>query len=90
MMKRLVHLIRDERGTSVIELALLAPILASLVIGMSDLSRAYSAKLQLELLAIPLDFMLHRELCVRWDREPQVLHLHPERLALLERVCNTP
>ena len=48
MMKRLVHLIRDERGTSVIELALLAPILASLVIGMSDLSRAYSEKLQLE------------------------------------------
>jgi Flp pilus assembly pilin Flp len=47
-MKRLSHLIRDERGTSVIELALLAPILASLVVGMSDLSRAYSAKLQLE------------------------------------------
>ncbi len=47
-MKRLSHLFRDERGTSVIELALVAPILASLVIGMSDLSRAYSAKLQLE------------------------------------------
>lgn len=48
MMKRLFHLVRDERGTSIIELALLAPILASLVIGMSDLSLAYSAKLQLE------------------------------------------
>lgn len=48
MMKRLSHLVRDERGTSVIELALLAPILAALVVGMSDLSRAYSAKLQLE------------------------------------------
>jgi len=47
-MKRLSHLVRDERGTSVIELALVAPLLASLVIGMSDLSRAYSAKLQLE------------------------------------------
>lgn len=47
-MKQLSNLIRDERGTSVIELALLAPILASLVVGMSDLSRAYSAKLQLE------------------------------------------
>lgn len=47
-MKRLSHLVSDERGTSVIELALVAPILASLVIGMSDLSRAYSAKLQLE------------------------------------------
>lgn len=47
-MKRLSHLIRDERGTSVIELALLAPLLASLIVGMSDLSQAYSAKLQLE------------------------------------------
>ena len=48
MMKRILHLVRDERGTSVIELALVAPILASLIVGMSDLSRAYSAKLQLE------------------------------------------
>lgn len=48
MRKRLSHLVRDERGTSIIELALMAPILASLVIGMSDLSLAYSAKLQLE------------------------------------------
>lgn len=48
MMKKLAHLVRDERGTSVTELALLAPILASLVIGMTDLSLAYSAKLQLE------------------------------------------
>lgn len=48
MMGRLSHLARDERGTSVIELALVAPILASLVIGMTDLSRAYSARLKLE------------------------------------------
>jgi|SRR5688500_11920566 Flp pilus assembly pilin Flp len=48
MMKRLSHLVRDERGTSVIELAFVAPILASLVVGMSDLSRAYSAKLGVE------------------------------------------
>lgn len=47
-MKRLAHLVRDERGTSVIELALVAPVLAALVIGMTDLSRGYSAKLQLE------------------------------------------
>lgn len=47
-MKRLSQLVRDERGTSVIELALVAPILASLVIGMVDVSRGYSAKLQLE------------------------------------------
>jgi len=47
-MKWFSQLFRDERGTSVVELALVAPLLASLVIGMSDLSRAYSAKLQLE------------------------------------------
>lgn len=47
-MKQLSHLIRDERGTSIIEMALVAPILATLVIGMSDLSRGYAAKLQLE------------------------------------------
>ena len=39
---------RDERGSSVIEMALAAPILAALLVGMVDLSRAYSAKLQLE------------------------------------------
>lgn len=48
MMKRLSHILRDERGTSIIELALLAPLLASLVIGMTDISRAASAKLRLE------------------------------------------
>lgn len=48
MRNRLFKLARDERGTSIIELALLAPILATLVIGMSDLSLAYSQKLQLE------------------------------------------
>ena len=38
----------DERGAAIIELAMAAPILAVMVIGMSDLSRGYSAKLQLE------------------------------------------
>ena len=33
---------------SIIELALVAPILASLLIGMVDISRAYSAKLPIE------------------------------------------
>jgi Flp pilus assembly pilin Flp len=41
-------LARDERGGSIIELALVLPVLASLLIGMVDISRAYSAKLQLE------------------------------------------
>ena len=47
-MMRFTRLQRDERGASIIELALVAPILASLLIGMVDLSRAYSHKLQLE------------------------------------------
>lgn len=47
-MKQLSNLFRDKRGTSVIEMALVAPILASMVIGMTDLSRGYAAKLKLE------------------------------------------
>ncbi len=43
-----LKLTRDERGAAIIEMALLAPILATVVIGMSDLSRAYSEKLALE------------------------------------------
>lgn len=48
MMNKLLKLARDERGTSIIELGLLAPLLATMVIGMSELSLAYSQKLQLE------------------------------------------
>jgi Flp pilus assembly protein TadG len=39
---------RDQRGNSVIELALVAPLLASLFIGMVDISRAVSSKVTLE------------------------------------------
>lgn len=39
---------RDERGNSAIELALAAPLLASLFIGMVDISRAVTAKVTLE------------------------------------------
>ena len=39
---------RDQRGAAVIELALSAPFMAALLIGMSDLARAYSLKLLLE------------------------------------------
>ena len=41
-------LCRNERGASTIELALVMPFLATIVIAMGDLSRAYSTKLQLE------------------------------------------
>ena len=48
MMTLVRNLARDERGASIIELALVAPILATIVLAMGDLSRAYSTKLQLE------------------------------------------
>lgn len=39
-------LFSDRRGTATIELALIAPILATMLIGMTDLARAYAVKLQ--------------------------------------------
>lgn len=42
------NLASDQKGASLIELALVAPVLASLLIGMVDISRAYSDRLQLE------------------------------------------
>lgn len=48
MIQKLRNLAADERGTSLIEMALATPILAACLMGMVDLSRAYSEKLQLE------------------------------------------
>ena len=39
---------RDRRGAAVIELALVAPLFATMLIGMVDIGRGYSMKLQLE------------------------------------------
>jgi Flp pilus assembly protein TadG len=50
MMKR-VPFAQDEAGTATIELALLVPILAAMLIGLIDLSTAYSDKLKLEQVA---------------------------------------
>jgi Flp pilus assembly protein TadG len=48
-MMRMLNQIRDcDRGASVVELALVAPFFAAMVIGMSDLASAYSMKLRLE------------------------------------------
>jgi Flp pilus assembly protein TadG len=47
-MIRFARLARDERGASIVELALVVPVMASLLVGMVDLSRAYSYKLKLE------------------------------------------
>ncbi len=38
----------DESGAAIIEMALLLPVLATVVIGVADISRAYSQKLLLE------------------------------------------
>lgn len=45
---RYATLLRDERGASIIEMGLAAPILCTMLVGMIDLSGAYSAKLQVE------------------------------------------
>jgi len=48
MIRALHRLRRDERGASLIELALVAPLFATFLIGMVDLSRAYAFRLSLE------------------------------------------
>ena len=47
-MRSLFILGADERGNSLVELGIIAPILATLLVGTIDLSRAYSAKLNIE------------------------------------------
>jgi Flp pilus assembly protein TadG len=48
-MMRLFRLLRsDQRGASIVELGLVAPIFGGLLVGMTDISRAYSMKLRLE------------------------------------------
>jgi Flp pilus assembly protein TadG len=48
MIRRLLHLARDDRGASIIEMALILPVFSTVVIGVADVSRAYSQKLLLE------------------------------------------
>ena len=48
MMRLLRKLARDRSGVATIELALCAPILATMVIGVTDISIAYGKKLELE------------------------------------------
>jgi Flp pilus assembly protein TadG len=48
MSRMFQRLARDERGASVIEMALVLPFFGAMVIGVTDISRAYSTKLQLE------------------------------------------
>jgi Flp pilus assembly protein TadG len=48
MMRTFRQILRDQRGASLIEMAMALPVLSALLIGMVDISRGYSAKLQLE------------------------------------------
>lgn len=48
MIKRFKKLLRDQRGNALIELGLVFPLLGTMVVGMVDISRGYSARLQLE------------------------------------------
>jgi Flp pilus assembly protein TadG len=48
MIRILQKLHRDQRGASIIEIALLLPVMSTLIIGVTDITRAYSQKLILE------------------------------------------
>ena len=48
MTRHLLNLSRDQRGVATIELALFAPILAMMTIGVVDMSNAYGRKLAIE------------------------------------------
>ena len=48
MMRMLQALWRDQRGNSFIEMGLITPVLAVLLVGAVDISRAVSAKIQVE------------------------------------------
>jgi Flp pilus assembly protein TadG len=51
MMRNLATLLREQSGSVIVELALVAPLLAAMLIGLIDLSTAYSDKLKLEQVA---------------------------------------
>lgn len=48
MIARLASLGRDERGAAIIEMAIVAPVLALLTIGVVDMSNGFATKLKLE------------------------------------------
>ena len=48
MLKLLRTLTRDTRGAAIVEMAMVAPVLATMIIGVVDLSNAFGRKLKLE------------------------------------------
>lgn len=47
-MKRLLTLWREDRGAAIIELAIVAPVIALMTVGVVDLSNGFNSKLKLE------------------------------------------
>jgi len=47
-MRKIASLYSDEGGDSIIEMALILPVFATMLLGMVGTSRAYSAELRLE------------------------------------------
>ena len=47
-MKRLMKLWREDRGAAIIELAIVAPVIALMTVGVVDLSNGFNSKLRLE------------------------------------------
>jgi Flp pilus assembly protein TadG len=63
MIQKFRKLVADDRGTSVIEMALATPFLAATLMGMVDLSRAYSDKLRLEQAAqVAIERVMNRQM----------------------------
>ena len=48
MLKRFFQLARDRRGAAIVEMAMVAPLLATMIVGVVDLSNAFGRKLKLE------------------------------------------
>lgn len=48
MIGRLIKLVRDRKGAAVVELAVIAPMIALLTVGIVDLSNGFSRKLKIE------------------------------------------
>jgi len=48
MIRLPTRLARDDRAAAIVELALIMPFFAAMVVGVADITRAYSAKLKLE------------------------------------------
>ncbi len=47
-MRRLLTLLREQRGAAIIELAFIAPVIALMTVGVVDLSNGFGAKLRVE------------------------------------------